>query len=126
MEDLVPFETATKLKEKGFRERCISHFQAGAKKLYQSQQPRCYNYRDNCYDAPTISQVLQWLREEKGIHIIAIPFDIRSDFIYWNYRIISIKRNGISDVYESKHDTSISSCGQAALAGIEYVLDNLI
>ena len=134
MEDLVPFEIAKKLKEKGLREKCISHFQAGAKKLYQSQQPRCYNYRDNCYDAPTISQVLQCLRKEHKMYVCPLmcsEYEVGymklRKYTFWSFRIINIDdASSVCDDLSVVFTKPFESFEQASLAGIEYVLDNLI
>lgn len=68
-------------------------------------------------DAPTISQVLKWLREEKGIHVcIAL-----GEFSDWMYDVSRIDGNMFC-----KAEDDFESYEQAALAGIEYVLDNLI
>ena len=85
MEDFVSFKLAQKLKEKGFREKCFGYYGWCEDVFYYNviQNPvpsrqltfkdfeECQNtYRENYkYDAPTISQVLKWLREEKGIYV---------------------------------------------------------
>ena len=68
-------------------------------------------------NAPTISQVLKWLREEK-IHIV-INFDGGMD---WYYQIALY---GLT-TYEKESEHKYNSYEQAALAGIEYVLNKLI
>lgn len=86
-----------------------------------------YSYDDfDEYDfiAPTISQVLKWLREEKKIHIIV---EI-ADGGWYNTKYPNIRwENGKlkSDKYIMSFKNK-ESYEQAALAGIEYVLDNLI
>jgi hypothetical protein len=66
---------------------------------------------------------LKWLREEKKIHV---EIDIMKAYpeaklIYWGYNIVLI------DKYEVYHfEWNSNSFEQAALAGIEYVIDNLI
>lgn len=72
----------------------------------------------NFVDAPTISQVLKLLREEKKIHMI---IDISEEGWFFNLRclktgyIMDCTMFGFSETYE-----------QSALVGIEYVIDNLI
>lgn len=67
---------------------------------------------------PTISQALKWLREEKkiAINIEFIPYT-------WQYKVIdmSFKRR-----FEPFGITLFSDYEEAAIAGIEYVLDCLI
>lgn len=77
--EFVTFEIAKKLKEKGFRMPCIAHYcySDGVVLKFnitvgciRGSNVKCLNNESNIYtDAPTISQVLKWLREEKKIHI---------------------------------------------------------
>ena len=82
----------------------------------------------NFIEAPTISQVLKWLREEKKISIeVGIHYSLKwmcsiyefsdgiTDFTQYN-------NNGIDDTVYILYD----SYELAALAGVEYCLDNLI
>ena len=120
--EFVSFEIAKKLKEKGFPQHWSDQhyileneyeddfFEVGSKYPVEI----IYDYILTIA-APTISQVLKWLRDEKKIHI---------GVLYHNYYAVWIqpmKRN------ESEH--VIHDCKThegAALAGIEYVLNNLI
>lgn len=80
----------------------------------------CFDdFDEHDFVAPTISQVLKWLRDEKRIHLIVEMSDSG-----WYYNLYPIVRWG-NDKYimSFKHKTSYE---EAALAGIEYVLDNLI
>lgn len=128
-EDFVTYELAVKLKEKGFREECLCHY-VGEDLVYNIESPITNNqlwfshnkfdniwHRDN-YDAPTISQVLKWLREEKKIHIV-IDFD---GGMNWYYQIALY---GLT-TYEKESEHKYNSYEQSAVAGIEYILDNLI
>lgn len=104
MEDFVSFKIAKKLKEKGFDWVKITTYNPKTK------------VRNNHLE-PTISQVLKWLREEKGIHVcIAL-----GEFSDWMHDVSRIEGN----VFCAAED-GFESYEQAALAGIEYVLDNLI
>lgn len=85
MEDFVSFEIAKKLKEKGFKESCfgwyypseVCGFDYKTIIVFNNSAYRGSNYKDmlvshkdeKYVDAPTISQVLKWLREEKLILI---------------------------------------------------------
>ena len=82
---------------------------------------RCFNeiVNGDRFDAPTIAQVLKWLREEKKIYVQ-----------------IEIHGKGyVCGLYGRKYDDSylimefkniFKSYEEAAIIGIEYVLDNLI
>lgn len=139
MEDFVPFSLAKKLKEKGFREECLAYY-TSEYTLYNNticlteDKYLCLSEIDyneflksnneetkleNICDAPTISQVLKWLREEKKIFIdirTSIDLNGKEHFSYYIiYNKVSI-REGYTD-FDWKFE-------QAALAGIEYVIDN--
>ena len=59
---------------------------------------------------------MKWLRDEKGIHVcIAL-----GEFSDWMYDVSRIDGNMFC-----KAEDDFKSYEQAALAGIEYVLDNL-
>jgi hypothetical protein len=152
--DFVDFNLAKRLKEKGFNVPCIyAYCEKGGWNMYtQKHEPITYILRTNgnpfgsyyvgknwnkeytnnknkiqC-SAPTISQILKWLREEKKISIeISIHCSLKwmcsiygfsdgiADFTQYN-------NDGIDDTIYILYD----SYEQASLAGIEYVLDNLI
>ena len=134
-EDFAPFELAVKLKEKGFREECIATYDIEDKEFdfnnyilrvaYQMNVTakdclRLFN-DSNCglIDAPTISQVLKWLREEKKIYleiVIVVDAEYMCDIYKINPRPIECL--GSTEYFKTYE--------AAALAGIEYVLDNLI
>ena len=125
-EDFVPFELAVKLKEKGFEcmypiamynEKGVFH------ELYTSVgNMQYYDYDDfDEHDtiAPTISQALKWLREEKKIHI---SIDIWGRT--WGYDVLDLPSG--NSLHWDAYNENINSYEQAALAGIEYALNNLI
>lgn len=131
-EDFVSYEIAKKLKEKGFRELCLAYYTNDDTLYYNYSHKAGACYKD-CYlshnfmpkesvsgkfvDAPTISQVLKWLREEKKLHIV-IDYNNPS---LWSYVIFRFGEGYINKIGED-----FNSYEQAALAGIEYVIDNLI
>lgn len=157
MEDFIPFELVVKLKEKGFKEKCLFAYNdnqvinpkvveeygnltddgyyeltedCGGKLkfddvyIYEQQiilQDKIIIKR-NFIDAPTISQVLKWLREEK-IYIVPTFCVDQNDNGYWDFRLISTM-DGMLIYDEIKN--RYNSYEQAALAGIEYVLNKLI
>ena len=131
-EDFVTYELAVKLKEKGFREECLCHY-IGEDLVYNIESPITNNqlwfshnkfnniwHRDNI-DAPTISQVLKWLRKEKRIDVGAV-WDNRDG--KWIGYVNEMDMPDLVGEYVL-HNT-YDAYEQAALAGIEYVLDNLI
>lgn len=126
MEDFVPFEIAKKLKEKWFPQHITkdayiidnygeNEYQIGDRLPI----PLIPDYMDDIA-APTISQVLKWLREEKKIYIMVDrSFSVKG----WHYYIID------NDDFENpiQQEVEHNRCyEQAAIDAIEYVLDNLI
>lgn len=149
MTDFTTFNIAKKLKEKGFREECFAYY-TSEYTLYNNLVVLCddkylevaeidytesltsnNSVRENKYnnicDAPTISQVLKWLRENKNIHIC---IDIYDDGWFFDVASFYKEDTGVYEIklpYKSSKVTpDYDSFEQAALAGIEYVLNNLI
>lgn len=118
MEDFVPFDLAVKLKEKGFKEK-VNAYYGKLENLFDVHPALDMNDCDYMASAPTISQVLKWLREKKGIHI-CISCSI-APLANWEYEIVEI--DGVVFV---NADYGYSTYEESALAGIEYALDNLI
>lgn len=143
MEDFVSFELAKKLREKGFylKEPFAMYNELGVfHKLYSSAEfTSSYDvcFRDYyCYDdfderdfvAPTISQVLKWLREVKGIDVLPQRGHINLDnngkvTRYYNVNIYFERRFACT---LDNDEQDYSTYEQATIAGIEYVIDNLI
>lgn len=130
MEDFVTYEIAVKLKEKGFKLACIGHYE-GERFEYNTYDghdidisyiARSYN-DDNRFDEytdlPVISEVLKWLREEKHLHI-HIEYIFSEDTLW----ICEVQ---ILGSYERFYpDGDFDTYEQAALAGVNYCLENLI
>lgn len=120
--DFVLFEMAKKLKEKGFSEEVIKYY-GKHENMFDCNPPLDMNDYGYRYSAPTISQVLKWLRKKKNIHItidvtnygfISSTISFKWDKSYCETEIEHYDHKGYS-TYE-----------EAALAEIDYVLDNLI
>lgn len=120
--DYVSKELARKLQEKGYPLKKV-YRQDEAPLFYDLPQDHPEWYLCDAWYIPTIWEVLKWLREEKKIHV---EIDIMKAYpeaklTYWGYNIVLI------DKYEVYHfEWNSNSFEQAALAGIEYVIDNLI
>jgi hypothetical protein len=124
--NFVTYEIALKLKEKEFN--CTFPFglyniDKDFMSLYTSDklhfQYSEYYEQEEYLIAPTISQVLKWLREEKKIHI---SIDIWGGT--WGYDVLNLPTG--NSLHWTAYDENINNYEQAAIAGIEYVLDNLI
>lgn len=132
--DFVNFSIAKKLKEKGFKEECLCHY-VGEDLYYNIESPIANQqlwfshnkfdniwHRDN-YDAPTISQVLKWLREA-GIHI---NIEIFNSGWFCSIRRFSKEENGLYYTINPYLFTgNYNDYENAEIACIEYALDKLI
>lgn len=124
MEDFVSFEIATKLKDKGFiLEKTEIYGKFDSDGLFHSQL--YFNYFETMdYDetiAPTISQVLKWLRKEKKLYVgvtYSPKIEGSQDFFYATIQYIGDYKKTIypNDSYDNWEG--------AALNGIEYAIDN--
>ena len=147
MEDFVNFEVAKKLKEKGFREKCFGYYSYWGDEVYyyiiQDPVPSrqltfkdfkgCKNVYEEIekYDAPTISQVLKWLRDVHHLNI-----EIISTCCGYHIMITKtpdVPNEGGNELYCSFNlDDGPNNAGawddykDCSIIGIEYVLDNLI
>lgn len=140
MEDFVTFDLAKKLKEKGFKETCFGWYYPREICGYDYRTlivSNCSEYRGDKYkdllishnddkhiDAPTISQVLKWLREEKDIDLVISPVffydDVLGKMREYGCKVFAPLLN------KPEHCSYHEEWEQAAIAGIEYVIDNLI
>lgn len=123
----VDFDLAKKLKEKGFPQHWSDQnyileneyeddfFKVGAKYPVEV----IYDYIPTIA-APTISQVLKWFRDE---NIYCLPW-FEQGIDMWFYAICKPIAGCEFPEFMSKSD--YDTYEQAAIAGIEYVLDNLI
>lgn len=112
-EDFVTYGIAVKLGKKGFN----------------IDTDFCYNQdggivRVGTCPAPQIHEVLKWLREEKKIYVAIDFFRFNGNTeIWWTYSVRYIDDDSTENIFES---CKRKSWEQAALAGIEYVINNLI
>jgi hypothetical protein len=124
--EIVSFEIAQKLKEKGFPQR-PNYFNYGSyynwdglRKTHSLSNASVWFdriiSRDNIYFAPTISQVLKWLREKD---IMVFPV-YSTNTSRWYCSIVN------ADSLDTYRLTLSDSYELAAIAGIKYCLDNLI
>ena len=147
-EDFVPFELAVKLEEKGFNEPCYGYYHRdGGDDSFELCGDRDFQNSKNQYRvaAPTIPQVLKWLREEKNIDIEIhadvgmLGIKVYSPYIctYTEFAletspdVVRYRQKKFNPTTRLPHEiipahVHFKEWEQAALAGIEYVLDNLI
>ena len=133
MAEFVTFEISKKLKEKGYpqlKKNTLAMYSEYGEWFSLARNLDEYEYSFVDFDehdcvAPTISQVLKWLREQKKINV--------EIFLYngtYSYYVKGVKHicEDLShqclnvDTTEEEYN----SYEEAALAGIDYVLNNLI
>ena len=102
-----------RLKEKGFTFDLPIRYD-GKGTYYHSVEPR-------------ISQVLDWLRTEKNIDIVVIPIDRNSVYMGGEKYLFLIYKDGQRDFNTIRGNyTKYVKWEDAAVAGIEYVIENLL
>jgi hypothetical protein len=129
-EDFVAYELAKKLDEKGFNEPCYGYYHrdGGNDSFELCGNGDCdflNSKNKHRVAAPTISQVLKWLREERFIFIGLSPMPTydSEEMVEWRSAVYKTDKQGGLSCQEEFY---FQSYEHAALAGIEYVLDNLI
>lgn len=145
MEDFVSYKIAVKLKEKGFTIPTKSIFgmyneigvfhtlttSADYSTCDSGFKYRCYyNYNDfdeRDFIAPTISQVLKWLRNNKKTMVSILPVAFNEKENKFNKYYCTIYYATKEFVFEShERPDTFNTYEECALDAIEYVLDNLI
>lgn len=133
-EDFVSFDLAKKLAFKGFNDPCIAYYDEGFLRyntkysfaLTAEELLISHNSEHTWVDAPIISQVLNWLRKEKKILVVAAPaFLYKEARYFWQCGIYEISLLPNVMPFHKFIDNK-ESYESAILAGIEYVIDNLI
>lgn len=135
MEDFVTFEIAKKLRETGYP---MVEIPIGGRDnqnipvLYDLPKEHP-NWQDcKAWWVPTISQVLKWLRKTHKLFLSpCVIADYQDDFscgmTYWSFIVVNIESgDSIYREYDRVTEKRYETYEAAALAGIEYVLDNLI
>lgn len=147
-------ELAIKLKEKCFDRSCFGYYQEDVFNLNLTSihLPFGGNVTDtmalhqgenDIVDAPIIEQVLEWLREEKDIHIKSdICFRYTSEHKkdkngtysgymnvskpFWSFLIRKIKNGNCVYDNTTASNNEYLSYEDACIAGIEYTVEHLI
>lgn len=123
--EICSFEIAKKLKEKGFSlEKAEIYGKFDNDGLFHPQLYFNYIETMDCDEiiAPTISQVLKWLRDKFFLHISQKPYPCE-DGLMWMYEIRKINKY---IVFVVVNKTGFVTEEEASVASIKYSLDNLI
>ena len=133
-DDFAPFELAVKLKEKGYpqvKENTLAMYDGYGEWFSLTKNLDAFEYSFEDFDdrdcvCPTISQVLKWLRKEKKIYIEIFLYN--GKYSCFVKSVTQICEEGFFHecLNDNTTDEEYDTYEQAALAGIEYVLDNLI
>ena len=135
--EFVDKQLALKLKDKGFDKPCFgwyhittppgafegrlnlneSYYRGATYHQLLSRHINEYSPNPNLVNAPTIEHVLEWLREEKEIMVFPVYSKNTSR---WYCEIVN------ADSLESEKLLFPDSYEDACIAGIEYVINNLI
>lgn len=130
MEDFVTFNLAVELKEKGFNIPFYFFYRTDDKLLHHANitNPLVYGewVDDEVIIAPTIEQVLKWLRNEKNMYIEMFLYNGK-----YSYYIKSTTQICKDDLFheclsEDTTNDEYDTYEQAARAGIEYAINILI
>lgn len=129
--EFVNFEIAKKLKDLGYNVPFFFFYRTDDQLIHHAMVGKPLVYGENVDNevviAPTISQVLNWLWDENQIYILVEPFPSMAtkDEVCWSW---SLKWNsdGINIDHTFPDDFTYLTSKEATLAGIEYVLNNLI
>ena len=137
-EDYVSFETAKLLKEKGFDEPCLSHYEVSDKQQYISDsEVKNSDFeleKGKCISAPTLQMAMKWLREVHNLFIelqcYGCEANEKAHFEYsYVIREYLIYDNEICETVGLKHKhgkSRLNSYEEACEAAIKYCLENLI
>lgn len=124
MEDFVNIELAIKLKELGFNIPFFFYYRTDDKKLYHLVRSQPLVYGKDIIDnevviAPTIAQVLKWLRENKRLEANGC-YD--NDAEGWMGYVCEMDVPDLYAFHALKERHKLYE--QAAVAAIEYIFDN--
>lgn len=124
--DFVTFEIAKKLKEKGFNNSCSHYYRTNSKDLFMIFPCEDWSGIEERISAPTISQVLKWLREEKKIFVVIVvnPTLATKDKIAYYYNVY-FNSDGVT-IYHYESEEGYAQWEDCAIDSIKYILDNLI
>ena len=125
--DFVTYDISVKLKAKGYPQKSFGKYSmVGACYFNDGRfyEDGCIANVEDCCSAPQIYEVLKWLREKHATHI-----EISLGRNGWYFKIIQYEYYEEEKEYDCKLITvSVinDSYEETAIAGIEYVIDNLM
>lgn len=140
--EFIPKDLAIKLKEKGFDKPCFGWYYIESIDEEVNLNENFGTYEDCLYsnnlddfrnidivdriDAPTIEQVLEWLRDTKYIHFNILPYNYQVGIMYTSLSICQVDPNGKFGMEEKFIYKAYETYDDACIACIEYVVKCLI
>jgi hypothetical protein len=128
--EFVAFEIAKKLKDLGYNTPFFFFYRTDDQLIHHAMVSKPLVYGENVDNevviAPTTSQVLKWLREEKKIFVVIAvnPTFATKDKIAYYYNVY-FNSDGVTIChYESEE--GYAQWEDCAIDSIKYILDNLI
>ena len=92
--------------------------------------------RRSTYSMPKLDEALKWLRDEKSLYVEPCIFTdaytdadgrVLTEYTYWSYRITHMETGDeIHSEYEYIDGRRFDFYEQAAVAGIDYALDEIV
>lgn len=116
--DIVSFETAKILKEKGFSNKCCCAYDRNSKTFFDKNEKN-YNELSFAFSAPLLFDAQKWLREKHDIHI---PIDWGMDG--YDFAITKKDEDGlfIEESYHEYYETYEKCLDNAIRAALSYVI----
>lgn len=128
--DFVSFEIAKKLQDLGYNMPFFFFYRTDDQLIHHAMVSNPLVYGENVDNevviAPTIDEVLKWLRKEKKILITIIPQEKNLGHDTLCFAVYKITEDLYQPIYNGTINTLVDSYEELYLAGIDYVLDNLI
>lgn len=127
-EDYCSYEVAKLLKEKGFDEPCIRHWDCDDRSLYgyndipiSNSELQANEY--NGYSAPSQSMAMKWLREVHNLSVETFSIKGTSDVcpVFWKSNVVALLTQERTFSGEL-----VYSYEEAVEAALKYSLENLI
>ena len=122
--EFVNYIIAKKLKEKGFSDLCFGHYFGG---IFQTDMPPKQYQKEKYVSAPTIDQVLNWIRKEHDIDIDILTYHTFASARHRAYAARIVTLNMFDETLNRIEDPEMHiKWEDAALWAIEYVIDYMI
>jgi hypothetical protein len=91
--EFVSYELALKLKELGFKERCLTYYGEDKPMIYDGVTIHGWDHNTsflNWTSRPTFSQAFRWFRDEHGVSVYVSPLEEGSAFYHMIYTNINV------------------------------------